>query len=141
MQVTKLRGQLLDYWVGRAQGLDPHILPGSESKRLVVNDSTAQYGFRRYEPSSDWSIAGRIIDSERISLVWAQDVWKAFNPQLGEQHAYTDEFALVAAMRCYVASKFGELVPDQKDEAVPPNGVERRSTVRSRELPGNDTIH
>jgi hypothetical protein len=67
MQVANLKGQLLDYWVGRANGSDPHVLPGSENKRLVVNDSSAQYGFRLYEPTRDWAIAGQARHGRRAN--------------------------------------------------------------------------
>lgn len=141
MEVAKLRGQLLDYWVGRANGSDPHVLPGSDNKRLVVNDVNAQYGFRYYEPSKDWSIAGPIIEKERISIVWAGKWWNAVKAEGRKYEASSEESPLIAAMRCFVLSRFGETLPDQKEEAVPPTGVERRASPRSRELPGNDTIH
>jgi hypothetical protein len=141
MQVANLKGQLLDYWVGRANGSDPHLLPGSENKRLVINDSSAQYGFRLYEPTRDWSLAGPIIESEKISMVWSGTAWTARKSEGVQTSSISEESPLIAAMRCFVASKFGDSVPDQKAEAVPPDGVERRTTPRSRELPGNDTIH
>jgi Protein of unknown function (DUF2591) len=141
MQVKDLRGQLLDYWVGKANGKDPHILPESENSRLVVNDGNAQYGFRHYEPSRDWAIAGPIIEAEKITIVCAGGIWLASRSE-GLEHVMTSpESPLIAAMRCFVMSKFGEMVPDKKAEAVPPDGVERRANPRSRELPGNDTIH
>lgn len=141
MQVVNLKGQLLDYWVGRANGNDPHVLPGSENKRLVINDSSAQYGFRLYEPTRDWAIAGPIIEVEKISIVWSGNSWTARKSEGVQSSSTSDESPLIAAMRCFVASKFGDTVPDQKAEAVPPDGVERRASPRSRELPGNDTIH
>ena len=141
MQVANLNGQLLDYWVGRANNCDPHPLPGSDHKRLVINDSSSEYGFRLYEPSKDWGIAGPIIQKERISIVWTGNGWMARKAE-GAAHATTsEESPLIAAMRCFVTSKFGDAVPDEKAEAVPPDGMERRASPRSRELPGNDTIH
>jgi hypothetical protein len=64
-----------------------------------------------YKPSEDWAQGGPIIERERIELVavelgeeWiARDYWKEFAEQSGPT-------PLVAAMRCYVASKLGEEV-------------------------------
>lgn len=64
-----------------------------------------------YRPAEDWECGGPIIERERIELVavelgeeWiARDYWKEFAEQSGPT-------PLVAAMRCYVASKLGEEV-------------------------------
>ena len=63
--------------------------------------------FATFEPSTDWSQGGAIIERERISITH----------QVGQWAAQTDDdlFAygpppLVAAMRCYVASKLGDTV-------------------------------
>jgi hypothetical protein len=141
MLVANLRGQLLDYWVGRAKGVDPYVLPESDNRRLVINEATAKYGFRYFEPSTDWAIAGPILEKEKISIVWFVDKWSASKSEGQENMSSSEESPLIAAMRCFVASKFGATVPDKKEEANPPDGVERRASPRSRELPGNDTIH
>jgi hypothetical protein len=85
-------------------------------------------GARHYEPSKSWACGGPIIDREQISI-WRHDghspddatVWFA---ALGGIHGWDDgsivsdaqsgETALVAAMRAYVASKFGFEVNDYK---------------------------
>jgi hypothetical protein len=64
-----------------------------------------------YSPSTDWAQGGPIIERERIS-VWARgNEWAAEtfipNHQGDEQEGPTP---LIAAMRCYVASKFGNEV-------------------------------
>ena len=67
-----------------------------------------------YNPSIDWSQGGAIIEWERICLTLPRwdGCWTA--TKVDEQH--DDHFVfhgptpLIAAMRCYVASKLGEEV-------------------------------
>lgn len=66
---------------------------------------------RQWTPSSTWSQGGPIIEQEQIS-VWARgDEWAAesFIPN-HQGHEETGPTALIAAMRCYVASKLGNEV-------------------------------
>ena len=58
-------------------------------------------------PSTDWSQGGPIIEREKIG-VWWDGVWHAKYDGCRPdqvQDAYTP---LIAAMRCYVASKLGD---------------------------------
>ena len=79
-----------------------------------------------YEFSTDWSLGGPIIDREKIDTrrnrsavpipgheCWAE-IWDTKFTECGPT-------PLIAAMRCYVASKLGELVdiPDQPMEHEP----------------------
>ena len=61
---------------------------------------------RRY--STDWSQAGPIIDREHIEFDYdeATQMYTAANGQ----HAGQGKTHLIAAMRCYVASKLGDEV-------------------------------
>jgi hypothetical protein len=74
-----------------------------------------------YTPSTDWSQGGPIIERERIST--AKDpsdaYWQAcincatssmFGPGLCGDHWHYGPTPLIAAMRCYVASKLGDEV-------------------------------
>ena len=66
-----------------------------------------------YHPSIDWEWGGPIIEREKIS-VWARgDEWAAEsfvpNKQGREEIGATP---LIAAMRCYVASKLGDEILD-----------------------------
>lgn len=65
-----------------------------------------------WQPSTDWAQAGPIIERERINL-WNEGYdWEA---SLYGEHIVWGETPLVAAMRCYVASKLGDEV-DVPDE-------------------------
>lgn len=98
MKVSELEGADLDYWVAIAIGMKNYIYPGTG---------------RRYSPSSDWSQGGPIIERERMSIrsVTPMDtqVWYV---ELGLNCFAYGETMLIAAMRCYVASKFGEEVSE-----------------------------
>lgn len=65
--------------------------------------------------SDDWAQGGPIIEREKISLV--QDnilkVWRAHDPK--QQFVGRGSTPLIAAMRCYVASKLGDEVKIPKE--------------------------
>lgn len=67
-----------------------------------------------YSPSTDWAQGGPIIEREKISTtIDHSGLWIAFN---GYNYSDEKEFVqcdrsqLIAAMRCYVASKLGNEV-------------------------------
>ncbi len=61
--------------------------------------------------STDWAHGGPIIEEEGIS-VWVFDdvTWKAENPFAGAECVYEGPTPLVAAMRCFVASRMGDTI-------------------------------
>lgn len=78
--------------------------------------------------TTDWSLAGPLIDREKLSLdmLCAPDEWRSalmegdFYDDQGEwiegsSHEQTGPTPLIAAMRCFVASKLGDEVevPDE----------------------------
>ena len=94
MKVSELTGAALDYAVGKAEGLS-HFLHG------------------RVPYSSDWSQSGPIIERERIAIdgnaivgQWMATIY-IHNEEPWEMRGPTP---LIAAMRCYVASKLGDTV-------------------------------
>lgn len=84
------------------------------------------WGTRKYSPSTDWSQGGPIIDREGITTVrrvhngapdwWAttevSDTSRDYEPM-----GLTGPTPLVAAMRCFVASRLGDEV-DVPEELV-----------------------
>ena len=70
-----------------------------------------------YHPSTNWAQAGPIIEREAIQLTPDEytGTWAAFTTREGEPYDYTGPTPLIAAMRCYVASKLGDEVeiPEQ----------------------------
>jgi hypothetical protein len=85
--VRDLTGLELNFFVDKAEGYDSH---------------------RRCET---WLFMGPIIEREKITLIYQDDLnlWGAEIVILQDQFFFA-ETSLVAAMRCFVASKFGEYV-------------------------------
>lgn len=91
MKVSELTGHALNWAVARCEG-------GVGKNQLLG---------AWYAPSTDWSQGGEIIERERINL-WNEGYdWEA--SRYGE-HIVWGQTPLVAAMRCYVASKLGDEV-------------------------------
>ena len=62
-------------------------------------------------PSTDWSQGGPIIEREKIgSLHEARGVWSASTKWEDPAKVFYGKTKLIAAMRCYVASKLGDEV-------------------------------
>lgn len=91
MKVSELEGAALD-WAVCAAGI-PHT-PESDPSNWPV-----------WKPSSDWAQAGPIIEQERIRLD-PRGVWVAGHDSSNDE--YLGPTPLIAAMRCYVASKLGD---------------------------------
>lgn len=58
--------------------------------------------FDEYSFSTDWSLAGEIIEREKMTLEWTGEDWMAY---IRHDEEYFGATPLIAAMRCYVASK------------------------------------
>ena len=96
--------EVLDWMVAKCEGMDywhPEIGP-----------SEPDY-------STNWAQGGPIIEREKIALTWYPDdkEWIAGvdfqHPRFSNVIAYEEQYGptpLIAAMRCYVASKLGEEV-------------------------------
>ncbi len=120
MKVSELTGDTLDYWVARAEQKSGFV---SVVLFNCTFDGVASKGIADY--STDWAGAGPIIERERIAIFSAGEYgWAAFiqeNPDCPhvDTHA-ADEMCgptpLIAAMRAYVASKFGAEVPSGAGE-------------------------
>lgn len=108
MRVAELSGVQLDYWVARAEGLSARI------EDWGIGPICATGGPLVFNPSEDWALGGPIIDKQLPELMpcWPAGGWYArsrHRPCDGDQ--YFGETALIAAMRAFVASKYGEEVP------------------------------
>ena len=84
MKTSELTGKALNWAVGKAEGLDGWLAPVNYCGK--------------------WEHGGPIIEREKITLEWTGEDWMAYIK-------HDDEFfgptPLIAAMRCYVASKLG----------------------------------
>jgi hypothetical protein len=99
VKVEKLTGLALDWAVAKCEKTAVTLEVGN----LWVN----RY---RYSPTTDWSVGGPIIEREMLKLhcgdggVW----WAATNAH--PHRPLSGPTALVAAMRCFVASRLGDEV-------------------------------
>jgi hypothetical protein len=113
MKVSELIDAKLDYWTGRANAVE-HL-------RLIatgcVYRKSKEGWVYVYSPSTDWSQGGSIIQDNDIVVQRDGYVWvaKKMSPSMSFPAFYhSGKSYLIAAMRCYVASKFGETVDDSQ---------------------------
>jgi hypothetical protein len=116
VQTSELSGIQLDYAVAICLGgIDFHYDTVAtywitiDGKDRALSKSWAQ----AFAPSTDWSHGGPIIEGERILIQpeigkeGCGNAWSAISMRDTEAYGPT---ALIAAMRCYVASKSGDEV-------------------------------
>lgn len=114
MKVSELEGAWLDYFVAKAEGhewrcswmLEKDGMQSWQNYECAWGNPTPLY-------STQWSEGGRIIERERpaIEPCWGEKGWYVRSkhaPCDGDQ--FYGDTLLIAAMRAYVASKFGDEV-------------------------------
>lgn len=118
MKVSELSGPALDEWVARSEGhvVEPRFRAEVNAEIMVIAVGTATRGVLHY--STDWACAGPIIEREKIGVTFgaAGNEWHAMvlaKGVLSVKWHLTGPTPLVAAMRSYVASKYGDEVPDE----------------------------
>jgi hypothetical protein len=110
LKTSELQGAVLDWAVAKAEGIE---LSNGCYNRLLVDGrmSTGQKMLTPYNPSTDWALAGPIIERERIGFKYTGTAMEFVAWVNGELSTVNDQHGptpLIAAMRCYVASKFGD---------------------------------
>lgn len=113
MKTNELTGAALDWAVAKCEG--------RQEPEVVDNFAVAWYTWGNTHYSTDWAQGGPIIERERLTVMYDDD-WK-FDPTDPEDNGerwmantndvYYEPTAygptpLIAAMRCYVASKLGD---------------------------------
>ncbi|MDQ3186825.1 MAG: DUF2591 domain-containing protein [Pseudomonadota bacterium] len=104
MKVSELKDELLDYWVAKA----------NDVAEVRVMDSHCLVNHTCWAPSVDWSQGGPIIEREGINLSHSLEAGSEHCTAYMRSGRYRQKglTPLVAAMRCYVAAKFGDEVTD-----------------------------
>lgn len=99
MKTAELSGNALDWAVAKCEG-------------IAMNPAVRSSAWIAY--STDWAQGGPIIERENISVMfsfelqtWVSAIGELWVPEEGGIHGTT---SLIAAMRCYVASKLGDEV-------------------------------
>ncbi len=109
IKTSELTGAALDWAVAKCEGWDEYL-----ENDLPVRYADADGQGIAWSPSANWAQGGPIIERERINL-------EPFKNIHGEQWSADGEWdgptPLIAAMRCFVASKLGEEV-DIPDELI-----------------------
>ena len=108
-KINELQGAALDWAVAKCEGFEPF----TDGISWIIDDDGAYKQLPKY--STDWSQGGPIIERERIRLD-PRGVWVAGHDSSNDE--YSGPTPLIAAMRCYVASKLG-------DEVEVPENIER----------------
>jgi hypothetical protein len=119
INTAELTGAALNWAVAMCEGW----------KYTTARDNTGQHPWlvkvgkdidpKQYRPSSNWMQGGPIIERERLSLLLINKPggWAARTEEYPPAYVQGDT-PLIAAMRCYVASKMGDEV-DVPEEIVP----------------------
>lgn len=125
MKTTELTGAALDWAVARCEYDNRRYNYGSpcfnpNTKRVYETEGLQQIGVN-FAPSTDWKQGGPIIEREMIQLTphcmvnplhgWAA-AFRSFDEDddVYALHRMRGKTPLIAAMRCYVASKLGDEV-------------------------------
>ncbi|MBU9468320.1 DUF2591 domain-containing protein [Burkholderia multivorans] len=113
MKVSDLEGAQLDYWVARALG-DRMVRLVDEARDRCETRFGEQWDWGYFAASRAWMEGGPIIERERIFLDWCdiEQCWIAGTvhtalPNGVQRTAMRGGTPLIAAMRAFVASRFG----------------------------------
>ena len=99
MKTSELTGAALDWAVAKCEG-HPDLFDMDRVYGIKVYRPFDEFEY--FEPSINWEQGGPIIERERMGVFPLGEGWAS-----GFQNGPTP---LIAAMRCYVASKLGDEV-------------------------------
>ena len=109
LKTSELTGAALDWAVAKAADylsrLGDHwmvTLPGVHVRMNFIPGPRCAFS-----PSTRWAQGGPIVEREKITLEWTGEDWMAYIRHDEEFFAPTP---LIAAMRCFVASRLGDEV-------------------------------
>lgn len=107
MNVKRLEGPLLNFWIAKAAGLQ--LAPQDPRHGEVHEPDSGFWHPASYSPSTNWSQAGPIISNdwfaiEDMLIEWFGDDWTHINAVV--------EHPLTWFMRAYVATQYGNEVED-----------------------------
>lgn len=118
MKTSELTGIALDWAVAKCE--HPDLVWGNSigihhaSHQIVIPHLPEPQCY--WSPSTNWAHGGPIIEREKIAVAYEPSMvyddscrWKALAAMSDNEHQYGPT-PLIAAMRCYVASKLGDNV-------------------------------
>lgn len=123
IETAKLEGAALDWAVAKALYTDRRVeISPFGHIQVEKNPGCGEilgFGWFAFSPSTAWAQGGPIIERERIAIRyetdWEVPNWGAWRVDVDDRQEIMGETPLIAAMRCYVASKLGAVVevPDE----------------------------
>ena len=124
MKTSELTGAALDWAVAKCVGM--HVLMARGGRFVFDSDAFPEYRndynddkMQAFKPSTNWAQGGPIIEREKLNTKPSinGDYWVALDGNPSRPYPtvmFIGPTPLIAAMRCYVASKLGD------DIEVPP---------------------
>ncbi len=115
IKTNELTGAALDWAVAKCEGIE---LTNGCYNRLLVDGrmSRGQEMLAPYNPSTDWAQGGPIIEREKTAI--KENGYGHWFAKVGAGKWMHGPTPLIAAMRCYVASKLGDDI-DIPEELTP----------------------
>lgn len=107
MQAAELSGEQLDYWVGRARGVEIFRANGQ-----LLYHPGHNLPARPWRPSHYWSQGGPIIEELKIDLNWDTEGTREWSASIDPDVLAHGRHVLEASMRACVISVFGSELAD-----------------------------
>lgn len=118
MKTSELTGPALDWAVAKSCGCAPRAFVEKDCGQGAIRPlsrwcgvDVTPCGHTVYSPSTNWSQGGPIIERDRIDSYYNGN-WNAClqSDATGDPDYWTGPTPLIAAMRCFVASRLGDEV-------------------------------
>jgi hypothetical protein len=109
VKTSELTGAALDWAVAKCEGLETINSSYTKGRGFCIR------GGMVYAPSADWTQGGPIIEREKLDLWWCEGNGFYTASRSGGKEVEDGPTPLIAAMRCYVASKLGDIVEIPKE--------------------------
>lgn len=104
MKTAELQGAALDWAVAKCEGI-------ALEQFLEAEKFPEHY----YKYSTNWLSGGPIIEREKIDIEWEEECVAYIYEPHGDYVESRGPTPLIAAMRCYVASKLGDEIDVPED--------------------------
>jgi len=117
MKTSELTGHALNWAVAKCEGYEIVRMRGNEITFLDRTEDGA-LSERHINYSTDWAQGGPIIEREWIEICHLNNgEWRGqwYEQATDKIHREYGDTPLIAAMRCYVASKLGDEVEIPKE--------------------------
>ena len=115
VKTSELKDLALDWAVAKCEGRGIEFEDPRDP--WLTLDGIAHQPLHSYNPSTDWAQGGPIIEREQLNLsCLGNNKWEVWpNYGMNDTTYCKGPTPLIAAMRCYVASKLGNEVEVQED--------------------------